>query len=274
MFSGYGQTQALTERIFVALEKYMEEQHNLERAFDSLSEWDEADVHRLVSLFLGVRFPIALALNKCDLPTSSKHVEAIRDALPIHGAHVGIPLIAKREMDFVKQHLMGKMIKKGEGKTAFGIWQCLSSAVKLREPVLIFPVSDMKTYAPLPSLNERAVGHPSLPSAGMIRCISGSGGVSPSCWNDSQQIYVSPSNKHGKDSDVKLRDVIPMKQGSSVADAFMALKNAGVLGGEFVRAEAAGNIGDSSKPIPKTAILGKHNRILKIMTNKRAVWQS
>lgn len=53
MFSGYGQTQALTERIFVALEKYMEKHHNLERAFDSLSEWDEADVHRLVSLFLG-----------------------------------------------------------------------------------------------------------------------------------------------------------------------------------------------------------------------------
>ena len=53
MFSGYGQTQALTDRIFDALEEYMEEQHNVEKTFDSLSEWDEADVHRLVSLFLG-----------------------------------------------------------------------------------------------------------------------------------------------------------------------------------------------------------------------------
>ena len=53
MFSGYGQTQALTERIFLALENYMEERHDLERVFDSLAEWDEADVHRLVSLFLG-----------------------------------------------------------------------------------------------------------------------------------------------------------------------------------------------------------------------------
>ncbi|CAJ1945281.1 unnamed protein product [Cylindrotheca closterium] len=275
MFSGYGQTQALTERIFVALEDYMEERHNMERNFDSLEEWDEADVHRLVSLFLGVRFPIALALNKYDLPTSKKHIREIEEALPIHGAHVGTPLTARSEMNFVKEHLMGKTTTdKSESKAPFGVWQCLSSAIKLREPVLVFPVSDMKTYAPLNSLNERAVGNPSLPSVGMIRCINGSGGVSPSCWNETQQLYIPPSNKHGKGSEVQLRDVIPMKQGSTVNDVFLALKNAGAVSGEFVRAEAAGKIGENPKPVPKNAILGHHNRILKIMTNKRTTWQS
>ncbi|KAL3932863.1 MAG: hypothetical protein SGBAC_010649 [Bacillariaceae sp.] len=281
MFSGYGQTQGLTERIFVTLEKYMEEHHGLERVFDSLATWDEADVHRLVSLFLGVRFPIALALNKHDLPTSQKHVHEIEEALPMHGAHVGTPLTARSEMNFVKEHLMGTAAvatnnSKSESKAPFGVWQCLTSAVKLREPVLVFPVSDMKTYAPLHSLKDRAVGHPSLPSVGMIRCITGSGGVSPSCWNGAQQLYVPPNNKHSdnKGEIQKLRDVIPMKQGSTVVDVFMALKNAGAVSGEFVRAEAAGTIGENPKPVPKNAILGKHNRILKIMTNKRTTWQT
>lgn len=281
MFSGYGQTQALTERIFVALEIYMEERHGLERVFDSLATWDEADVHRLVSLFLGVRFPIALALNKHDLPTSQKHVREIEEALPIHGAHVGTPLTARSEMNFVKEHLMGTAAvatnnSKSESKAPFGVWQCLASAVKLREPVLVFPVSDMKTYAPLHSLKDRAVGHPSLPSDGMIRCITGSGGVSPSCWNEAQQLYVPPNNKHSdnKGEVQQLRDVIPMKQGSTVADVYMALKNAGAVSGEFVRAEAAGTIGENPKPVPKNAMLGKHNRILKIMTNKRTTWQT
>lgn len=297
MFSGYGQTQALTERIFDALEEYMEEQRNMEKTFDSLSEWDEADVHRLVSLFLGtiqehlvvvccclnsdhafvtgVRFPIALALNKYDLPSSPKHVRDIEEALPIHGAHAATPLTARSEMTFVKEHLMGKQQSdQGQSKAPSGVWKCLSSAVKLREPVLVFPVTDMKTYAPLPSLNERAIGHPSLPSVGMIRCINGSGGTPPSCWNASQQMYLPPNNKHGKGGIVQLRDVIPMKQGSTVADVFLALKNAGALSGEFVRAEAAGKIGENPKPVPKNAVLGKHNRILKIMTNKRSAWQS
>ena len=44
-------------------------------------------------------------------------------------------------------------------------------------------------------------------------------------------------------------------------------------GGEFVRAESAGNIGDKAKPIPKHAVVGKESRIIKIMSNKRTAWQ-
>ena len=35
--------------------------------YSMMAEWDEEDLHRLVSAFLGVRFPIALAFNKMDL---------------------------------------------------------------------------------------------------------------------------------------------------------------------------------------------------------------
>lgn len=53
MFSGYGQSQALTERIFLALEKFLEERYAADHVFESIEKWDEADVHRLVSAFLG-----------------------------------------------------------------------------------------------------------------------------------------------------------------------------------------------------------------------------
>ena len=75
MFGGYGQPQAMTSNLLTAVERYLELQEHRERALDHLDEWDSGDLHRLVSAFLGVRFPIALALNKRDLRGSQKHIE-------------------------------------------------------------------------------------------------------------------------------------------------------------------------------------------------------
>ena len=60
-----------------------------------------------------------------------------------------------------------------------------------------------------------------------------------------------------------------MKPGSTVEDVFISLKRLGALGGEFVRAEGASSIGEKSKLVPKNEVIGKANRILKIMTTKR-----
>jgi hypothetical protein len=48
----------------------------------------------------------------------------------------------------------------------------------------------------------------------------------------------------------------------------------GALQGEFVRAESASNIGDKQKLVSKCDLVGKHNRILRIMTTKRRTWQN
>jgi hypothetical protein len=47
----------------------------------------------------------------------------------------------------------------------------------------------------------------------------------------------------------------------------------GALEGEYVRAEGVFNIGDKAKLVSKSDKVGKHNRILRIMTTKRKVWQ-
>ena len=265
MFSGYGQTKLILQTVIAAVEKFMEENGQFDRSMDRLDEWDEGDLYRLVSAFLGVRFPMALALNKADIPSAKQFVLEVQESLPIHGAHVGIPLSARTEMMFVKQHILQKNLESSEGMHG-GVWQCLQSAMSLREPVLVFPVSDMVTYSPLSGMTRVAIEDASLPSPGMISCIVAAGGSPPTLWND--------GNYKASHLPVKLRDVLVMKPGSTVEDVFLSLKRLGALGGEFIRAEGAGNLGEKAKLIPKHEKVSRSNCILKIMTNKRRQWQT
>jgi hypothetical protein len=277
MFSGYGQTQAQTLEIFNAVGLYMEQHEQRDRALDNLGQWDEGDVHRLISAFLGVRFPMALALNKCDKPTSKKHVEDIQAALPIHGAYIGIPLSSRAEMTYIRRHIQAALDPSYEEEDAdgdhtipAGVWQSLHSAVTLREPVLVFPVVDMTTYEPLPGLAKYATGDPSLPNVGMVSCLLAAGGSLPTLWDSKQRTYIAPGTKR---SNVALRDAIVMKPGSTVENVFLTLKRLGALSGDFIRAEGAGAIGGKPKLVPKFEVVTKSTRILKIMTSKRTAWQ-
>lgn len=280
MFSGYGERESTVEEICFALETFLEVHHRRDRALDQTSTWDEADIHRLVSLFLGVRFPMALCLNKCDLPSAGTFVQQIENALPIHGAYKGTPMSVRDEMNFMRVNMTGtKSNANVKISPPLGVWQCLTSAMELREPVLVFPVSDMSTFAPMSGLNRTAVGDPSLPSRGMIQCITAAGGFAPSCWDTNERAYVLPS-KSSKDrggevgTNVKLRDTILMKPGSTVEDVFNALKRLGALGGEFVRAEASsGRKRDKHKPVPKHEIVTRNTCVIKIMSTKRTAWQ-
>ena len=224
------------------------------------------------------RFPVALALNKHDLPSSEQFCQEILRKLPIHGAHSGTSLSAYHEMKFVRKHIYSVLESGRNSKQKncneiilppHGVWDCLQSAIKLREPILVFPVADMESYQPLSGMTKKAQYDPSLPNTGMVACLKACGGVSPTLWNDEKAAYEGSSI--GKNH--ALRDVLVLKPGSTVEDAFISLKNAGVLGGEFVRAEAVGCIGDKPHLVKKDDTLGRHNRILKIMTTKRREWQ-
>ena len=271
MLTGYNQTQAVLWKILHAVERHMGQSDEWDHALDHPEDWDQGDVHRLVSAFLGARFPMALALNKKDLPSAKRCIQEVQDALPVHGAHVGIPLSARDEMAFVRRHILSE--KGNAGTIPTGVWQCLQSAVTLREPVLIFPVSDMATYAPLPGLLRYASEDASLPSAAMVACLESSGGSAPSLWDGTS--YNPKGAGHGAQQvpTMALRDVLVMKPGSVTEDVFLALKKMGALGGEFVRAEGAGEIGEKPKLVPKHEVLHKGIRILKIMTSKRREWQ-
>jgi len=149
----------------------------------------------------------------------------------------------------------------------YGVWETLEAALQLRSPVLAFPVADMTTYQPLPGMKNFASRDPSLPNVGMIACIKAANGRIPTLWDDDQKIY------DGGKSVEALQDVLLMKSGSTVEDVFAALKWVGAVEGEFVRAEGSGAIGLKPKLVKKSDLVGKGNRILKIITTKRKEWQ-
>jgi hypothetical protein len=67
--------------------------------------------------------------------------------------------------------------------------------------------------------------------------------------------------------------VLVMKPGSTVDDCYVALKRLGAVAGDFVRAEAAGDIGLAPKQVPKNQVMTKSLRILKVMTKRKSSWQ-
>ena len=278
MFSGYGATQEFTWDVLTAVEKYLESREGRLGALDDLADWDEGDLRRLVSAFLGVRFPMALALNKSDLPSAARYVRDIEGALPVHGAHCAVPLCAKSEMTFVRESITSavppsRSAHASNASVPEGVWSCLQLAMGLREPVLVFPVNDMVTYGPLPGLTEHAIGHASLPNGGMIACLGAAGGSPPSHWDAARQQYTATCDGMPRKEGVVLRDVLVMKPGSKVEDAFRALKALGALGGDFVRAEGARHMGEKAKLVKKDDFLCRDNRILRVMSNKRTQWQ-
>ena len=277
MFSGYKQSQSFTCDVFLAVERFVREKEGRD-LFEQLQTWDEGDIHRLVSAFLGARFPMALALNKNDIPSSTQYIKDIEKKLPIHGAHVGVGLSSHEEMKFVRHQLISSMTdssplsqaKASTGKMN-GVWECLQEAISLREPILVFPVNDFTTYEPLPGMTQNATRDSSLPNLGFISCITAAGGSAPSQW-DSGNRYTTDNIRDN--CQPALRDCISMKPGSTVEDVFTSLKNMRTLEGEFVRAEAASKLGEKPKPVPKSQVVGRHNRILRIMTTKKKeCWQ-
>jgi len=85
MFSGYKQSQSFVWNVLLAIENFLNKHEGRDHALDNLDAWDEGDLYRLVVAFLGARFPMALALNKIDLPSADKYIEEISNSLPLHG---------------------------------------------------------------------------------------------------------------------------------------------------------------------------------------------
>lgn len=250
--------------------------------FDLVTQWTAQDLHRLVAHYLSIRFPICLALNKVDslrtrpLPSCSntniigQTIDIIfqcQNEAKLRG-EVAVPVSARAEF-WVQQKLAGKipheesneykleeerLRKCLEDWGSTGVLEAISEAVKLKPPVLVYPVSDLDSDLPIG-------------------------------WTASMTNEVIASNGNLP----ILRDCLQFKQGSTVDDVFEALKHGALahasIQGDFVRAEG--------KPIPKVTsiltdlshkelrkhqlkrdtIIDETNAILRIQTNKKSVWQ-
>jgi len=144
----------------------------------------------------------------------------------------------------------------------------LQSAMSLRRPVFVFPVSDMRTYEPLPGMSDFATNDGSLPGRGFVDTLVRSGGSPPTQWSEETGTYNPRARGR-----TCLRDCIMMKPGSTVEDVYFALKRLRAIDGEYVRAEAASALGGTPNLVTKKEAISYKNRIIHIMTTKRSAWQ-
>jgi ribosome-binding ATPase len=249
--------------------------------FDSVTKWTAQDLHRLVAHYLSIRFPICLALNKVDslremesnpLRSNSNGIEIIykcQQEARLRG-EVAVPVSARAEF-WSQQKLSQKNlphVESNEYKTeeqrlqkclsswgSTGVLEAISEAIKLKPPVLVYPVSDLDSELP--------IGW----TASMTNEISSSNGKLPI-----------------------LRDCLQFKQGSTVDDVFESLKHGALshasIQGDFIRAEGKpirkvvplSSLVHTSKEsrkhqLKRETVVDETNAILRIQTNKKSVWQ-
>lgn len=93
MFSGYQASQALVEQVlaFVGI-------RNKKEIHLVVPSWSPLDVHLLVACFVAIRFPVVVALNKCDISSADALIPQIKHRFP---DEVFVPMTAKLECELL-----------------------------------------------------------------------------------------------------------------------------------------------------------------------------
>lgn len=213
---GYKQSQAFIHDVFFAVEKYLHKPEHWSKAFDILNYGTKGISFYLYLLSYIHDFQLPWQWTKW-IYHWQKHIANRFWTLCLimvckqapHCVHMKRWVLWRCDMKWLHQNC------------------CLLIWIQLRPPVLVIPVSDMETLQPLSSMTEYGISSASLPSQGMIACLKVAGGKAPTLWNEDIQAYDAGKNW-------TLRDVLVLKPGSTVEDAFISLKNIGIQGCEFL----------------------------------------
>ncbi|XP_019622059.1 PREDICTED: uncharacterized GTP-binding protein YGR210C-like [Branchiostoma belcheri] len=249
MFTGYHASRSVIQAAFTAAGI------DTRKLVETLPGWDVGVVHRLVTEFIRLRFPMVLGLNKSDLPQADNNIHRIQEAYPnaavmamsaqsecklqelqktgsLHYRY-GEPSFMSddttlkplsstdtEELDRIQNSVLSK-----HGST--NVHNALNLAVSLKSPIFAFPVQDLDT---LMSLDHRQKGE--------------APGV--------------------------LKDCMVLRPGTTVGHLHTVLVHAlELLKGTFVRAEAREINGDR-RVVRKDEIIGPSNNVIKIMTSPKS----
>jgi len=146
-----------------------------------------------------------------------------------------------------------------------GVIEAISAAVRLRPPMLCYPVHDLDSEFPVGYSTGKTISNTVHP----LSTSSISSNPTPSSSSQSSSSLIP-----------RLLDCVQFKPGSTVGDVYEALKRPGVLShtflsGEFVRSEGRSICRDSPKlQLGRDSVLDDSNCVLRIQTNRKSVWQS
>ncbi|KAJ9466829.1 putative GTP-binding protein [Diplonema papillatum] len=227
MFTGYHSTESM---VHLAARKAGITAAELEK----LDSWEPFTLHRLVAAFIRVRFPVVVALNKCDVPSAAANVEYLRREFPNEclvtlSAGIETQLLLLRDAGKI-QYTTGaapvgdlpddvrRFLEQNGGES--GVTRAMSAALTLRPSIRVFPVTS-----------------PTLESYG---------GILKHCF------HLSP--------------------GSTPYDLYRVLSHDHLVEGDFVRSAVVNlethqeSIIKKDQPIPQDAAVH-------IMTNRKSKWQ-
>ncbi|KAL8561770.1 hypothetical protein ACOMHN_010705 [Nucella lapillus] len=220
-----------------------------EKELSNVAQWSDQVLQRLVNHFVKIRFPILLALNKCDVASAADHIQRISQ---LERPYVAVSARAERYLQTCQEK---KEVEYYPGDADFTVMECsqdvrcrlqsiqdsifhtyggtnvqqaLTAAVELKQPVYGYPVSNLSTLKSL----------------------------------------TSGGRDSNRDSLV-LRDCVPLKPGTTVVQFFDILSHhLKLLSGDFVRAEIVDETG-TERHVRKEEILPAPYCIVKYMSTKR-----
>lgn len=217
----------------------------------SLDDPADVELHRLVAMYVATRWPVAVALNKMDVPSAALHEAAVRKRYP---RRVVVPVSARAELELLRAHAQGECeyaLGGGAPTTAStpgaaadigklaqalavldrwgstGTLHVISRAVGLRPPTLAFPCSDIATLAPL-----------------------------------------------GREDGPPLYDCLQLKPLTTVGDLYECCKREMLCAGDLVRAELmqVGGTPSAAAVVRRDETVASRGAIVRIQT-RRASWQ-
>jgi len=145
LLSGYSAAPDLVERVATLAGMQLEK----------CREWTRMQLHTYIAHFVYQRFPITVALNKCD--GINDKVAQVKDAVKraaLRGERA-VPCSARMEclrLDDDKGTLLQRTMRAWGGT---GTMRLVSAAVSMKPPILVYPVDDLESEAPIGSLKDQ-----------------------------------------------------------------------------------------------------------------------
>lgn len=265
MFSGYRSSPAFVDTVLQRMGIMNELALKVK-----VKSWGPKELHVFVALYVHMRFPMVIALNKADLPTAAPLAGQLRVRYP---DEVFVPMSAKTEWD-----LLG-LRKKGyadylSGEDHFTITEKGASpgvskgdAARLQGAQAFFAQLQLNAADPAgPRLLTNSKGE-EVPQ----RLVStGVQDVIALALARCAAVLVYPVSAF-QPSIPSLRTCFSVKQGTTAEDVFWAMTYAKLLDGKFVRFEGV----DAQRPhkdpliLKKTDVLPAKRLLARVLSNKR-----
>lgn len=235
LFLGYHCTPALCHRAVKV--------SGLER--DKISQWTSRDLHRLVAAFLELRFPTVIALNKCDRPKATDNIAKYQGGEPY------VRCSAWVDAWLVKERAAGR-VNYVDGASTFDDLPSSSSSAETTTTTTTSKDLVRRYLAESTTNTLEVISH----AVSLAR---------PS--------YAFAVADLAEEELRELRCLV-LRPGATVNDAYHALHRAGILDGDFVRADALDTTLTHRRTAKRYDGIDATSRVLKIATNKRLKWQS